>query len=439
MNTNHHNALVRKTIFYSFTDVTFYTLMVAFGESMVMLYIARESPNSLNLAFLTSIPTAIGAVTQILAPRILFRNSPRRLLLASVFAQAIGVLILFCSLFYSRYSLTTMGIGLSIYWMGGMGAAAPWQQVLSELIPTAKQNRFFANRNGYASFVMLLCNLIIGLFLANRLERNEVLLFLAVAFMARLLSLFALWRHPVCPPAKETIPPSTVEATDEVTISNPIQIPLAHIVFFMFVVRFGVMLAGPFFNPYMINTLNLPVLSILILSSVPLMTRTLLNGNWGRLLDSNRMYEGLAISAIGICALPSLWTLSSNFSFLVGLQIASGLFWSGFELLTVLLIQRMYREKTMSRLALALAAAALGSTLGGLTGGRLLDWDVPLFTLFHLSSTVRLVGAVYLLYILRRCGAFRFRSLNLSQSFLTVFSIRPWWDFLRRGFLATRS
>jgi MFS family permease len=147
--------------------------------------------------------------------------------------------------------------------------------------------------------------------------------------------------------------------------------------------------------------------------------------NWGAILDRNWVLEGVVICGFGTAVLPLLWTFSGAFGWVVCLQIVSGHVWAGFEVLSVLVVQRMFPNSIMKALAVTLAAGTLGSALGGLAGGSLLDWGLTISQVFRLSTAVRLAAVLGLLFYLRSHGAFRFRSLHIPQSVLQLLSLEP--------------
>ena len=128
--------------------------------------------------------------------------------------------------------------------------------------------------------------------------------------------------------------------------------------------------------------------------------------------------------------LPVLWTFANGWVALSLLQLLSGIVWSGFELISILLIQKMYPNTIMRSVSMFTAFGALGSVGGALIGGQLRDAGLSYSELFWISGVSRCVAGAIFLYTLRRMGAFRFRHLKLRAGLATVLNLRPSLQFM---------
>lgn len=417
--------VVKRAQIWSFVDGTFWTGMVSFGEIVTMLYLAKIMDSNGKLALFSTMPMAIGAIVQLMAPRVLKAANARNTLMMSIVVQIIGVAIVAWSLVNVAPAINALFLGLVLYWAGGMTAGPPWQEMMSRLIPENEHNRYFSGRSALLSIVNLATNLTVGLLLHERLDRQSVVTCLVVAMMFRMASLGAIWLHPKPAFDSQTLRKSGMEKIIDVGGRNSPIISLYGIAIFLFVFRFGSNMSGPFFNPYMLNHLHFSLMGIMILASIPQVTRIFWMSNWGAVLDKSWALEGVVICGLGIAIVPAMWTLSGSFGWIVGLQVWTGHVWAGFEILSVLLVQRMFPSTIMKALAVTFAAGTLGSALGGLAGGQLLEVGLSLPALFQLSSIVRFVAVGVLLSYLRSRGAFRFRTLRIFESLLQLISLEP--------------
>jgi MFS family permease len=415
--------LVRRTKKLSLIDGAFWTAMVSFGEMLTMLYLAKVCTQSTLLAFLSTIPVAVGAFSQAIVPHAFSKVRARTLLLLSIGLQIVGIFTIAVSFSSEPFVAWILACGLIMYWVGGMTAGPPWQEMMAHLIPETEHNRYFSGRSAILSVVNLATNMIVGLMLHERLDRHTVLVFVCAAFVLRLFSYLALWFHPV-PNTEVKVQNRFVDAPNQSQSAHKTVIGLFGLCIFMFAFRFGANIAGPFFNPYMLNSMHLPIITIFVISSIPLVTRIFLMHNWGTILDRRWVLEGTLICGSGIAVLPALWTVSSKLAWITGIQIWSGLMWAGFEVLSVLVVQRLFPTSIMRALALTFSAGALGSAAGGLLGGYLLDAGLSTPDLFWFSTIVRSVAVAGLISHLRVQRLFRFRSLHLFESFVTLFSFR---------------
>ncbi len=447
------NRLSLRTLTY--VEGSAWALMVNFGETACVIYFSKSQLSGLALGLLMTLPTAIGAVAQGLIPHFARGVSAVRLTLANVVLQMFGLIVMGLSLANDKMNLYVMFLGLCFYYIGGYTAGAPWQEWMSGMIPRSKHNQFFARRSGFVSLFMLIGYLSVGYFINDKVRPIDVIYMISIAFFFRVISLLFLYFHPrpvlQCLEAENSIEKDTpydnaeniheLENNSNYKINSSINsslnsselkaepsiklvgepvIKLGMLCLVIFVFRVAVHISAPFYNPYMLKELNFSIFIFACLNSVPLATRFVLLRNWGRLLDDKRMFEGFCICIIGIAAAPLLWTLYTNVWFIASLQVLSGIVWPGFELVSMLFIQRIYPKNILMSLAFFGAASALGAVVGGVIGGQIVDSGMGFYSVFQVSSVLRLVtGAVFLVY-LRSAGAFKFRRLEIVQGMMTL-------------------
>ncbi len=314
---------------------------------------------------------------------------------------------------------------MMLYWIGGMTAGPPWQDMMSHIVPEEEHNRYFSGRSALLSIGNLCTNMMVAFLLQERLNRETVLQFVFIGFVFRVLSLGAVWLHPTPAGRVKTAKQKSALLDREVASRNTEFWGLVGLALFLFWLRFGVNISGPFFNQYMLKYAHFGLTEIFIISSIPLVPRIFLMSNWGSILDRNWVWEGVAICGIAITLLPCLYTVSTQFSWISLLQAYSGHVWAGFEVLSVLLVQRLFPGNVVKTLAVTFAAGTLGGALGGITGGYLLDAGFAIPRLFQFSTIIRLVAVSGLMFYLRTHCSLRFRSLRIPESMLLLFSLEP--------------
>jgi MFS family permease len=414
----------------SCVDGCFYALMSCFSEALALVYLAQTGISSSLLGMFTTVPPAMGALFQIVMPYFFGRFSAVTLTLCSVLVQIAGLCVMTGAVFGDG-NLAAMGIGLCLYWMGGMGAGAPWQVWIASLLRPEEQNVFFAKRAIASNFVMLGAFLATGLFLRNYNIQKAIPTFFTVAVVCRCISLWSLVKHPRL---SFSLPACTKPRSFCFFERNEAGVCLLVICLMNLAWRFAVSTSSPFYNPYMLKELQMSVGEVTLLNAVPILVRVFVGANWGKLLDERRTYEGLLLSMGGAALLPMLWALGSSQNYLTILQVMSGVVWCGYEFIIGLLVQRLFPGAALMALALFSASGAFGSTLGALCGGWAIDMGLSHKGTFEFSSAARLItGGIFLCY-LRHKGAFRFRNLDLRAGMATVFSIRPSLAALGRVF-----
>lgn len=425
--------MLRRIKLLSFIDGGLFSLMVGLGETVAITFLAILKIPSVTLGLLSTLPPAFGAICQASLP-FLFRNMPvHHLTLASVVVQILGLIGLGFAVLIEPFQTLLVGLCLTLYWIGGMTAGAPWQEWLARLIPAHEHNRFFAMRASFLAFVLLATYITVGLFMNNNLTTSWVAGCVFASAIFRTFSLVALFSHPQPPyaPLSKNVDSRTLQRSKfsfdtslfESCASTGPKFSLLVLCGLNFFHKLAVCISGPFFAPYMLQTLAMTPLLYFSLNAVPLAVRAFFLGNWGRLLDEKRMYEGLVICVVGIAFLPALWVLNSSPGYITLWQGVSGLVWAGFELLTVLFIQQLYPNSIMRSLALFTAAGSLGNAAGGYIGGLLADFGYNYTQLFQISSAFRLISGLSFLWYLHHKAAFRVRSLKLIQGFGTVLAV----------------
>ena len=212
--------MLRRIKLLSFADGGFFALMVGFGETLAITYLASMKMSGVQLGLLTTLPPALGAVFQALSPYLFRGLSTVRVTLLAVMIQIIGLLGVGFVLAQPQMHFLLMGLFLTLYWMGGMTGGSPWQEWLARLIPQKEHNRFFSARSAFMSLVMLTSYLIVGFFLNQRLNQDIVstLVFVSVGF--RILSMIALAMHPAPPESSVDLPNETALAEDALNLKN---------------------------------------------------------------------------------------------------------------------------------------------------------------------------------------------------------------------------
>lgn len=421
----------------SFVEGALSTLMVGFGETVALTYLSSLHMSGATLGILATVPPAIGAVCQAVMPFMFKRKSVVSITLAAVALQIVGLVLLGISFLAPTLNVWNVGIAFTAYWIGGMCGGAPWQEWISQLVDGSIQNRFFARRAAFLSLILLMCYFIVGFVLNNRLDKTWVSISIFAAVLCRILGFITLYRHPR--PVQNGLTtekklPSGLSPWRERVTGQTLALSLWRLSLFAMAFRVAVCLSGPFFAPYMLQELQHDTLTYFSLTGIPLMVRVVFMANWGRLLDEKRIFEGLLICILGISILPILWVWGDSNSSLTVWQVLSGLVWSGYELMMLIFIQRLYPHAIMRSLAVFLAASSLGNAIGGYLGGYIHDQGYSYHDLFTLSTILRLATGVVFLAYLRRCHAFRLRDLQLRAGMATVLSL----DESRQAFSKAR-
>jgi MFS family permease len=96
--------------------------------------------------------------------------------------------------------------------------------------------------------------------------------------------------------------------------------------------NFATAIAGPYFAMYMLNDLNFSYREYMIVVSAMVLVQFAVMRSWGRLSDQFGNRRIMSICGALLSVNPLLWLVSSNFCWVIFIQLYSGLFWAGFNL-----------------------------------------------------------------------------------------------------------
>ena len=170
---------------------------------------------------------------------------------------------------------------------------------------------------------------------------------------------------------------------------------------YVFMMQGAVYLSGPFFAVFMRDHLKYSYFELVALIASSYVARIAVLpwlGGFGHRYGAHRL---LWLGAIGIMPLPGLWMVSTDFYFLLGLQIVGGMVWGAHELAMSLLfidsIPRPARIRVLSIFNFGNSAAmATGTVLGATFLAYLGKSPDNYLRLFAASSLLRIVAIVLL-------------------------------------------
>ncbi|MEH2124808.1 MFS transporter [Nostoc sp.] len=320
--------------------------------------------------------------------------------------------------------------------LGGLGAAS-WLSWVATIVPRQLRGRYFGIRNSAASLTNLVCVPMAGLFVSHwyggSLQGYGVVLLVGIVFGIVGLGC-QYFQVDMNPRAQNTCSgklPQTSEIQTEVTKDEADTVPesncqpyiptpqnqldrsiwknsnfLRFLLYFSFW-ALAVNLSSPFFNLYMLDTLDLDVSYVTIYNSLQAGATLLMLIVWGKLADKIGNRPILICIGILVAATPLLWLgIGVNrldiWLWLPLLHILTGGTWAAIDLCTnniQLAIAPTQNQSIYFAIAAAVAGAsgALGTTIGSFiaqfaqSGG--------LLSLFVLSALFRLVALVPLMFL----------------------------------------
>jgi MFS family permease len=391
-----------------------YAVMSGAGEIYFSAYALFLKASTAQVSFLAAAPSLFGSFAQLTSAWLARRTGMRRrIILGGVLGQtACWLLITWLPYFFPAHAAALLIASVMLYYICGSLAAPLWNSLMGDLVPEQKRGRFFAHRTGRMSLTSFIALVAAGGVLhfadLHAQTRLGFLLIFSVAIVARLYSWTQLRRM--------ADPPSVVDAMEPM-FTRDVWRRLRESQFARFSVFFGLMsfsvaLAGPFFTVYMLRDLHFSYLQFTATTAVSVLTQFLTLSMWGRLSDvvGNRLI--LALTGFALPLLPLLWLFSTNFWYILVIQMVGGLSWAGFSLSGGNFVYDTVPPGKRARYGamhsvLSSSGVFAGALLGGYLGtwlparvaigGQIWQWPSALCWLFLISGLAR--AAVALLFL----------------------------------------
>ncbi|MEH2089174.1 MFS transporter [Nostoc sp.] len=315
--------------------------------------------------------------------------------------------------------------------LGGLGTAS-WLSWVAMIVPRRLRGRFFGTRNSAANLTTLVCvpmaGLVVSHWYGGSLQGYGIVLLVSVVFgiMGLGCQYFQVDMNPLSQNTYYGKLTQTSEIQSEVAKDefsevlqsiHPPQDQLANSVwknsnFLIFLLYFSfwtlaVNLSSPFFNLYMLDTLDLDVSYVTIYNSFQAAATLLMLILWGRLADKIGNRPILICIGILVAATPLLWLgISVNrldiWLWLPLLHILAGGTWAAIDLCNNNIQLAIAPTKNQSiYFAIAAAVAGVSGALGTTIGSFIAQFAQSggLLSLFVLSALFRLVALVPLMFL----------------------------------------
>lgn len=408
---DHH--LASRSLRHSQHDGMAYAVMTGAGETYLSAFALLLHASTWQIGLLTALPPLIGSFAQVLSAWLGQIIKTRKVIIVKgALLQALSWLPLFAlPMLFPDHSIAILILCVTVYHALGNLVIPQWSSMMGDLVRENQRGRYFSRRNRITSMINFIALLGAGLLLNYfQLHDRSLYGFIAiflVAFAARLVSVWFI--------NKMYDPPGHV-ATLELPGRRELWRRIRHSGFLRFSVFVAMMnlavgIASPYFTVYMLRDLQLSYLQFTVLTATSILAQFLTLNSWGRLSDAFGNRFILLVSGCVVPLLPAAWTLSTNFWYLLLVQVVAGFFWAGFSLCTAnFLFDLVPPEKRITYMAAHNVFAAVGVFLGAVLGGVtayfagsiraapvLPDLDYALYYVFLFSTLLRLL--VFIVFI----------------------------------------
>jgi hypothetical protein len=371
---------LRRDLVSSTADGASFGVMVGIGETYVPAFVLAVGLGEVFAGLIASIPVLVGSILQLTTPwGVQWLRSHRRWVVLCSTVQGLCFLPLVVAALAGSIPPWAALLITSIYWGSGLATGSAWNTWQGTVVPPLIRANFFARRARLQQVTTLVGFLAGGIALQwGRAFGEPVLLFaatFAIAFACRMLSVvfLAAQSEPVpMPPGQRQLSLKEQWAR----FSSPLTGRLLRLAVVM---QAGVWVAGPFFNPYMLKVLEFTYVEYAALLGISFVAKFLTLPFWGRVAKQWGASTLLWWGVIGVVPLAIGWNVSSNYWWLLSLQVLAGTAWGAYELAIFLLFfETIPAEERTSVLtwynfansAALLFGSAVGATIlkvGGVT------------------------------------------------------------------------
>jgi MFS family permease len=280
-----------------------------------------------------------------------------------------------------------------------------WMALTGDIVPLEGRGRYFGSRN----FIMGVAGIITALSVGEAITRigeplgYQIAFILAVVFGLISMSFFARIQDP----EKET------ETIDEVQTSLRIIIAslkgqTQFILFCLFTAiwNFSINIAGPFFNVFMVDTLNFTAAMIGVTTVANTIASLAVQRQAGSLADRWGDRKTSIVFLLVIPFLPLLWGIwVQEYWQAVLLHVLGGLFWGAYNLVSFNILLMQTPEKLRARFSALYQIVVTLSLAGGAALGSFLIPKIDFSGVALTSAGGRwIAGVFFLLFVGRERG-----------------------------------
>ncbi len=439
---------IKKSLSYSIAEGSFWSVMIGAGEKYLSAFAVFLKATNTQIGLLTSLPTLFSSFGQLLTPKLIeIFKTRKKFIVASIFIQALSWLLILSVFFLGKFKVYYLILFAVIYWIAGSISSPAWSSMMGDLVSPEQKGKYFAKRTKIIVLIIFIVTALAGLLLdlfKNGPER-QYLGFAAIfltAMLARLASTFCLSRQyePEMTRAKKAEQFSFIEFIKEAPHRN-----FGLFVIFMGLMSFGVYISAPFFVAFMLYDLKLSYTQFMILLSASLITKYLSYPAWGKLSDKYGNKKILTFTGYLVPFIPILWMFSTNFYYLILVELFSGIAWAGLDLST---FNFVFDTTTPQKRARCFSyyyvfngvMVFIGTTLGSLIIDHNHLFWTKYYLVFLVSGAVRLLICLLLIHRIKERRevakisydqmAVKATGMIVAESFHSFFSIFTYPKYL---------
>lgn len=285
----------------------------------------------------------------------------------------------------------------SLVSLAGALTAPAWTSLMNDVVKKKDRGVYFGARNKIGGFVELATSLITGIFLSW--VTGSILIGFGItfvlAFVFRFISGRLLSKHwdSDFKPKRESLS-SVVKVPNDPYLRNLVYLNAGML--------FATGIAGPFFAVFMLSNLHFSYFDFAIATAASTFATLISQPYWGTVIDKYGTRPVMFSTALLIPFIALLWIPANNFTFVVLVQLFSGVVWSGFNLATFNMMLKIAPRSSLHDYAAHINGLGALTTFGGgilgslivlLLGSTTLGILTGLQIIFLISGLARFVVA----------------------------------------------
>lgn len=383
-------------------DATAFGVMVGVGETYIPAFCLAIGLGELFAGLIATVPLLLGSVLQLISPWAVQKlQSHRRWVVLCAGVQGCCFLPLVIAAWMGAISPWLAIAVSSVYWGAGLATGPAWNTWQGTMIPRSIRANFLAKRSKLQQIATMSGFLLGGVALQSAGPGGNAVPMFALLFLAaascRLISTTCLWLQ--TEPAPLPVGQSAFSLRS--AFRQATTGPTGAVLLLAISMQAGVYVSGPFFNPYMLKVLNFSYAEYAVLLATSFVAKFLCLPLWGRYAHRHGTRQLMWIGVFGLIPLAGGWVVSTNYWYLVGLQVVAGVAWAAYELALMLLFFETIPERERTNvLTLYNLVNSCSLVLGSALGAVVLKWGQVTPTaylwVFGLSTLVRFIPILFL-------------------------------------------
>lgn len=372
--------------------------MVGLGETYLPAFALAAGLGEVTAGLVATIPLLIGGVVQLAAPWGMRRcGSLRRWVVMLAACQGLCFVPLALAAWHRHVSTLLVFAAAATYWACGLSTGPAWNTWMGRLVPRRLRPAYFARRTRFSQAGLLIGFVAGGVVLELAAPHGATLdAFAALFFVATLFRLVS-----VSFLSNQRELPGDGAHGCSLRLSQVLgrlkNSSTGGLLLYLLAVQSAVQIAGPYFNPYMLQQLRFSYVQYIVLVAAAYASRIVALPALGRFAQRYGVQRLLWLGGAGIVPMAAAWLVSDHFVYLIALHWVVGIAWAAYELSIALLFFEATAEHertsvlTIFNFANA-TATAIGSLLGGLALVYFGKYKLVYLTLFGFSSLARLAA-----------------------------------------------